>query len=103
MPVPFIEPLFACQNSITISGVLEGAYVEVFRNGATKPENTFTFSLSREWNWIKTSNNGDKIEVRQGFTCTKGGPAEAIWSDKAVAHVTDQTPAPEFLYPPAPG
>jgi hypothetical protein len=103
LPPVIQEPLVECQDTITIGGVVDGAFVEMYRNGALKPEQTFTFSLSKEWRWIKPLQNLDKIEVRQGFKCKKDGPPLDSFSKKAVASVINKLGAPNILGNPCPG
>jgi hypothetical protein len=101
LPPIIQEPLVECQDTITIGGVVDGAFVEMYRNGTL--EQTFTFSLSKEWHSIKPLQNLDKVEVRQGFKCKKDGPLLDSFSKKAVASVKNKLGAPNILGNPCPG
>ncbi|MCU0626068.1 MAG: hypothetical protein MUF21_06215 [Gemmatimonadaceae bacterium] len=78
-------PLIECQTTITIDGVIDGAFVELFRNGAL--EKTYTFAERREWRRIASLKAGDVIEVRQGFKCKKDSPALEVASTRRSATV----------------
>ncbi len=104
LPAPLIYlPLIECQNSITIGGVVDGAYVEMYRNDVL--ENTFVFSISKEWFWIAPLSKNDIIKVRQGFKSKKDSPALEIVSPFAstTVHPIKALAAPEFLGIPCPG
>ncbi len=104
LPAPLIElPLIECQNSISISKVIDGAYVEMYRND--KLEHTFVFSVSKEWFWIKPLKKGDVIKVRQGFKSKKDSPKLEVASPfhEATVHPIDVLHAPEIIGTPCPG
>ena len=101
---PLIEgPLIECQTSLTISKVVDGAFVEFYRNGAL--EKTFTFAAAREWRAIKELKKDDVIEVRQGFKCKKESPTLESFSPKAKLTVQSAAAlgAPKFIGVPCPG
>jgi hypothetical protein len=102
--VPTIEgPLIECQTSLTVSNVLDGAFVEFYRNGTL--EKTFTFAASREWRGIKELKKNDVVEIRQGFKCKKQSPALESFSEKTSLTVQgiEALKAPKFLATPCPG
>lgn len=104
IPVPTIHgPLIECQNTITIRNVLDGAFVELYRNEIL--EKTFTFFLPSEWHRIDALKEGDLIEVRQGFRCKKESPTLESFSSKvsAIVESTDAMKAPKILGTPCPG
>jgi hypothetical protein len=106
LPAPVIEgPLIECQTRITIGGVIDGAYVELYRNNSPTPEDTFTFSLSKEVRWIKPLVKNDVIKVRQGLNCKKPAPPLESSSPYATAAVQPVSAlnAPKFLAIPCPG
>lgn len=103
LPEPLIhEPLIECQTSITIAGVTDGAYVELYRNGELE---TYTFSTPQEWRWVKPLQKDDLIEVRQGFKCKSDSPELESFSDRASATVqpVDALGAPNIVGTPCPG
>jgi hypothetical protein len=106
LPAPQIQqPLIECQNSISIAGVVDGAYVEMYRNNDTVPEQTFIFGLSQEWFWIKPLANNDVIKVRQGFSCKQPGPPLETASPfgSATVQPISKLNAPQFLADACPG
>jgi hypothetical protein len=103
IPAPTIEgPLIECQTTLTIANVLDGAYVEFYRDGSL--EKTFTFASAREWRAVKELKKNQKIEVRQGFKCKKQSPTLESFSEKSSATVqgVDALKAPKFLATPCP-
>ena len=106
LSTPVIEtPLFECQSRITISGIADGAYVELYRNNGTTPEDRFVFSTAEEFRWIKPLVKNDVIRVRQGFSCKQ--PAPPLETTSAYASATVQPVsslhAPKFISVPCPG
>ncbi|WP_088281858.1 hypothetical protein [Ideonella sp. A 288] len=104
LPTPVIEgPLIECQTTLTVSKVLDGAFVEFYRNGVL--EKTWTFAGSREWRAIAELKKNDVIEVRQGFKCKKESPALEAASSKASLTVQGVAAlwAPQFVGVPCPG
>ena len=104
LPVPVIEgPLIECQTSLTVSNVVDGAFVEFYRNGVL--EKTFTFAAAREWRGVKELKKGDVVEVRQGFKCKKESPGLESFSAKSAMTVESVSAlnAPKFLGIPCPG
>lgn len=97
------EPLIECMTSISISGVNDGAFVEMYRNGVL--EKTFSFAVASEWRAIKALKKNDVIEVRQGFKCKKDSPTLESFSgkSKAVVQAVDALKAPKFVGIPCPG
>ncbi len=100
LPVPVIQtPLFECQDRITIGGVVDGAYVELYRNNESNLEDRFTFSISEEFRWVKPLVKNDVIYVRQGFSCKQPAPPLEITSPFATATVqpVSSLHAPKFV------
>lgn len=100
LPAPVIQtPLFECQTRITIGGVVDGAYVELYRNNEPNPEDRFIFSISEEFRWIKPLVKNDVIRVRQGFSCKQPAPPLEITSSFATATVqpVSSLHAPKFV------
>jgi hypothetical protein len=106
LSTPVIEtPLFECQSRITIGGVADGAYVELYRNNSTNPEERFVFSVPKEFRWIKPLVKNDVIRVRQGYSCKQPAPPLEMISSFATATVQPVTAlhAPKFIGVPCPG
>lgn len=103
LPPLIQEPLIECSNTITVDGVTDGAFVEMYRNQVL--EKTFTFSTSREWRWIKRLEKGDVITVRQGFKCKQQNKTLETASEKTSATVkpVNALKAPKIVGQPCPG
>ena len=106
LPTPVIElQLFECQSRITIGGVADGTYVELYRNNNTNPEDRFVFAVPKEFRWIKPLVKNDVMRVRQGFSCKQPAPPLETVSDFATATVqaVSALHAPKFIGVPCPG
>ena len=106
LSAPVIQtPLLECQSRITIGGVADGAYVELYRNDETEPEDRFVFSVSTEFRWIKPLVKNDVIKVRQGYSCKKPAPPLETASPyvSATVQAVSALHAPKFLSVPCPG
>ncbi|MHA7661911.1 hypothetical protein [Mycolicibacterium sp. HS_4_1] len=109
-PVPLLppqiqQPLIECQNSLSLAGVVDGAYVEVYRNNSATPEETVPYALSQGPIWINPLVINDVIRVRQGFSCKEPGPPLETASGfaSAVVQSVGKLNAPTFLATACPG
>jgi hypothetical protein len=106
LPTPVIQmPLIECQSRVTVRGVADGAYVEIYRNNGAEPEDRFLFGTETEARWIKPLVKNDVIKVRQGYSCKMPAPPLETVSPFASATVQPASAlhAPKFLGTLCPG
>ena len=85
LPLPILtEPLIECRTSIEISDVLEGATLNLYKNGSENPFASLVSDLpSITWVELEPLVKGDFIEAAQVFICKDGTKI----SRRAGAHV----------------
>jgi hypothetical protein len=103
LPPVISKPITECDESITISEVVPGAFVEIYRNGVLAK--SYLSYGSGGPIPVKPLEKGDHIEVLQGFKCKIESPDLETFSEKASATVEpfDALNAPNIVGTLCPG
>lgn len=100
LPAPRIEePLIECMTAVTLSDVVDGATVNLYRDG-TKT-GSFAYDVpSGTWWGHEPFKKGEHVEVEQAFYCRKSGePTHVSSRASIVVQGLDALEAPKILTP----